>query len=553
MRNRRKSVFVPALLITVAVLNPTIMVFVNRSDTGKVYWRSLWLIPIIPICAMLPGAIVEASDSLKRSIIACVSFLAVFIAIGSLVYRNPSTSFTVASNPDKLPESTVRVAEALLAMEDEPRVMTDAALSVYLRQYSGKIHSPYSRSVTYGSAETDGQEMFTLLSEGQLSALAQKLANHDYRYLVTNNQADRGKMLADSSDYALFRQVDEYGIYRVIKGQSEEREYNAKGQMIALTYLDSDGRPADNEYGYASIRYAYDVYGNIIEERYFDSHNHRTEDTYGRAGYLRKYNRFGEMTMETFLGVDDLAKQINYATRKREYNAGHQLAREDYLDEQGMPMLRKDMEIAAWKLEYNEKGQVVHELFLDVTGAAKNTAGGYASVDHTYCEDGLPSLSVYRDVKGAYVQCGSDYLHCYLEKLLEWKAEGKAIFISAKDEASSAITQTLMDDLHALGIKNNLRGRYRQSFAAILSPEGDMDCMSAEPIHEEATLDGLSCSVSSGGYLAGSMSSIVIGGVEYSTNVRGLNIVVYDPQTCEVIDRVGFDTCATDIPVTRLD
>ena len=55
----------------------------------------------------------------------------------------------------------------------------------------------------------------------------------------------------------------------------------------------------------------------------------------------------------------------------------------------------------------------------------------------------------------------------------------------------------------------------------------------------------------SNGYLCGNKSEIFIGGFDYSTNNRGINIVVYDKCSQQVIDSVCFDSHVKDIPCTR--
>ena len=51
----------------------------------------------------------------------------------------------------------------------------------------------------------------------------------------------------------------------------------------------------------------------------------------------------------------------------------------------------------------------------------------------------------------------------------------------------------------------------------------------------------LSLEVSSMAWRQGNKSEIKINGVDYSTNIRGLNFVVYDLQEQHVVDAVGFD------------
>ena len=55
--------------------------------------------------------------------------------------------------------------------------------------------------------------------------------------------------------------------------------------------------------------------------------------------------------------------------------------------------------------------------------------------------------------------------------------------------------------------------------------------------------------LSSAGNKAGKNSSIVINGVDYSKNVRGINIVVIEEGS--VSESIAFDTCIPEMTVTR--
>ena len=55
----------------------------------------------------------------------------------------------------------------------------------------------------------------------------------------------------------------------------------------------------------------------------------------------------------------------------------------------------------------------------------------------------------------------------------------------------------------------------------------------------------------SAGALAGNNSSILIDGVEYSKNLRGLNIVVFSNDKESVIDSFNVDTFKENMPVYR--
>ena len=67
----------------------------------------------------------------------------------------------------------------------------------------------------------------------------------------------------------------------------------------------------------------------------------------------------------------------------------------------------------------------------------------------------------------------------------------------------------------------------------------------------EGSAGNISYTISSAGYQVGNTSSIIVNGVEYSKNMRGLNIVVYDNQLKQVTDSVAFDTFVQEMTVTR--
>ena len=105
--------------------------------------------------------------------------------------------------------------DALLEQDDYPRVVADSALSTYLRQYSGKIQSPYARSVSFGSPGELGRRIYGDLVEGNYASLAQTMANYDYEFLATENAEGKKKNDLKTAGFELLCQVREYGIYRV--------------------------------------------------------------------------------------------------------------------------------------------------------------------------------------------------------------------------------------------------------------------------------------------------------------------------------------------------
>ncbi len=129
------------------------------------------------------------------------------------------------------------------------------------------------------------------------------------------------------------------------------------------------------------------------------------------------------------------------------------------------------------------------------------------------------------------------------------------IFIAVNDESISALNKKLVELLSQLGMRTNLletaeddvynKIYFRNSYYAVLSQGESLDEMaSKEKIGTSGKLsDGTEYKIESAGFETNeSRASIVVNGIERAVNRRGMNIVVYDNESHEVIDSVCFDT-----------
>lgn len=118
------------------------------------------------------------------------------------------------------------------------------------------------------------------------------------------------------------------------------------------------------------------------------------------------------------------------------------------------------------------------------------------------------------------------------------------ICMSIKDDAVKGLTEDELVQLEKLGLNMRFVNRYRGSLVAVIDD--------GEIISQKDGTMALSCEykpyenceikVESAGYNAGNYSSVVINGKEYSKNQRGINIVIYDKTTDDVICSTVFDT-----------
>ena len=121
------------------------------------------------------------------------------------------------------------------------------------------------------------------------------------------------------------------------------------------------------------------------------------------------------------------------------------------------------------------------------------------------------------------------------------------VFISVKEEASSALRESTKKSLQELGLKKEWDAEtdFRKSYIGIITDEGITE-ETGEAIRAAGRFRNKNNSyeVTSIGYgkEGEPCSSIIIDGKEQSVNSRGLNIVVYDTVLRKVIDSVTFDT-----------
>lgn len=116
------------------------------------------------------------------------------------------------------------------------------------------------------------------------------------------------------------------------------------------------------------------------------------------------------------------------------------------------------------------------------------------------------------------------------------------VFISAEDDAAHNLENETIEYLKKFGFEVLFKDSYRSSYIGVFSNGVKEEIASYEPIHISGKIsDYCSYDMYSAGFECGNDSSIIINGIEYSKKCRGLNIVVYDNDTRQIVDSVVFD------------
>jgi len=131
-------------------------------------------------------------------------------------------------------------------------------------------------------------------------------------------------------------------------------------------------------------------------------------------------------------------------------------------------------------------------------------------------------------------------IYKYLDKLSN---PNYITIISARDEFSGALNDKILEQLKNLGLKCDLKGKYRWSYISVInSGNVEFEEVKDAKINFSKQIENLKIEAVSAGMTSGNISSIKINDKEYSVSSRGLNIVTYDKRKGKVSDSVCFDT-----------
>lgn len=197
-----------------------------------------------------------------------------------------------------------------------------------------------------------------------------------------------------------------------------------------------------------------------------------------------------------------------------------------------------------WETDTQDGGAHVN-----IWGAEKTTAflGKYLrenySLSEAYDIRREYDKEVYSKIREvARLQMESDFT-CYIEEMSK-QDNNRVFFIVGKDEWTNGISEYEQDAFQKMGLETDIKNNYRSSYIAIIE-NGNVvfEKCSNRKIETKYYLGNkYAVELMSCGFLCGSNCSIKLDGKEYALKNRGLNIVVYDKETQQVIDTVSFDT-----------
>lgn len=201
--------YVPVFLLAL-FFNPLFAKVVYRFTGDEIYWRILWLVPVVPVLAYAAVKIIFSVSGKKRGT-ACVGLVLILMVSGKLVYQNPD--FVKAENVYHIPQVVVDLCEAI--REDE---IVRAAFPIehvyYVRQYTNDIYMPYGREMLRSDWEAKNS-LYDLLIVPvfDVEAVTAALREWDCEYVVFSVEKELDGTF-EEYDFEFFYETENYIVYR---------------------------------------------------------------------------------------------------------------------------------------------------------------------------------------------------------------------------------------------------------------------------------------------------------------------------------------------------
>lgn len=140
-----RTVYVYLVVLLVLVFCCPIYVWIGRKIDEEIYYRVFWALPIgIVVCYSIVKIVASCKKKITK-VVVCVLAVTIICLNGKMVYQN--SIHVKSTNAYHIPQLVIDVADALCLEKYNPNVALPAELLPFIRQYSGKLLTPYGRNI----------------------------------------------------------------------------------------------------------------------------------------------------------------------------------------------------------------------------------------------------------------------------------------------------------------------------------------------------------------------------------------------------------------------
>ena len=205
---------------------PVTAALIQKCIGGLVYWRVIWLFPVVPALAL---AVTSLLSRIRKKglqavlVIACVGML---VVSGTSVWS--AGNYVKVSNHQKVPEEAAQVANILLAERsaEDSLIAADNSIAPYLRVYDPSLQLAFGRDGK-GARSRNARHLYTRMSgeEPDYKVIGKRARKEKVQLLVlrfSQEQKEEAFAAMEHYGYKWVTAVNDYNIFRFPIAKSGE-------------------------------------------------------------------------------------------------------------------------------------------------------------------------------------------------------------------------------------------------------------------------------------------------------------------------------------------
>jgi len=146
----KDGVLLPSLLMLLGVYFgiPFVHNFILSVYDDEIRARFFWILMVPAVTALGCTLFIRHLDTRKKRVIAVLAMLPVIFFSG--IFKLSDSMYRPAENLYRLPQTILDLSDAVLAEEEEPKLIVPYEIAHGFRQYSTRIRLLYGEDATYG-------------------------------------------------------------------------------------------------------------------------------------------------------------------------------------------------------------------------------------------------------------------------------------------------------------------------------------------------------------------------------------------------------------------
>lgn len=188
---------------------------IRKCIGPEVYWRVLWILPVVPLIAWAAADFVRSRQGRAVQVVLAVMIMGLIVICGKSVWS--AGNYEIVHNYQKVPDNVAQIAGILNSGKGEEEILlaADDHVSAYIRVYDPSIHTAYGRGGKTPVCAEARRFYRQICKEQPNFKKAAKLAKKaGCNFIVLAYQEEQEKKFAKQG-YEKIAIVNEYAVYKL--------------------------------------------------------------------------------------------------------------------------------------------------------------------------------------------------------------------------------------------------------------------------------------------------------------------------------------------------